>query len=219
MVTQTPLKGLVFDLDNTLIDRASALRAWLNAKLPNQPALINHAIIQDNLGYSPRPQWCDWLARHHPDSSEQLWEQLRTELGRYVPHTHAHLGALKQLSQRYTLAILSNGGSFNQRLKLQSSGLSAAFEPQHIFISEELGLAKPAPQAFLHVCEQLQCAPHELLFIGDHPIHDIQAPQALGFKTAWIALNRPWTERTFAPDLSVSNLAALLDLLNQEPTP
>jgi putative hydrolase of the HAD superfamily len=77
-------------------------------------------------------------------------------------------------------AILSNGPTDGQRAKLAMTGLAKVFD--HVFISEELGLAKPDPQAFLAVAQRLGVAPAECLMVGDSLEVDVAGALAAGMR-------------------------------------
>lgn len=218
------LEGIVFDLDNTLVDRQAAMKRWLERLIPvtlshaQRAQLMEEAIAQDALGYSERLPFCEQLVTSLHGCGvtvrgEELWERLRAELGSCVEPIPGLKELLLKLGQRYTLAILSNGSSANQRLKLQHSALLECFDPAHVVISSELGVQKPAPRAFEHMSALLQCSPARLLFIGDHPIADIQGAQAIGMKTAWMSLGRPWPLELKGPDYTLTTILELAHLL------
>jgi len=218
------LKGIVFDLDNTLIDRQAAMRRWLERLIPvtlslaQRAQLIEAALEQDALGYSERLPFCEQLATSLQAcgvalSGESLWQRLRAELGSCVAPILGLKELLQALDQRYTLAILSNGSSANQRLKLKHSALLECFDPSRIIISAELGIQKPSPEAFEHMSALLHSAPPSLLFVGDHPSADIQGAQRVGMKTAWMSLGRAWSPSLQPPDYTLSAIFELATLL------
>lgn len=223
MVAQE-IEGVVFDLDNTLVDRQAAMMRWLARLIPatldhaQRAQLIEDAIAQDALGYSERLPFCEQLATSLQGCGvtvrgEELWERLRAELGSCVEPIPGLKELVRALGQRYTLAILSNGSSANQRLKLQYSALLECFDPAYVVISSELGVQKPAPQAFEHMSALLGRAPTRLIFVGDHPIADVQGAQAVGMKTAWMSLGRPWPLELKRPDYTLTTILELANLL------
>jgi len=50
---------------------------------------------------------------------------------------------------------------------------------QHTFVSHEMGLVKPDPEAFLHVIEALGCAPDRVLFLDDNALN-VDGARAVG---------------------------------------
>lgn len=84
---------------------------------------------------------------------------------------------LKDLEDRYQIAILTDGRSVSQRLKLQSLGLSHL----PVYISEEHGADKPSPIRFELIMREMPAAHY--FYIGDNPKKDFVAPNSLGWTT------------------------------------
>ncbi|MBI1771836.1 MAG: HAD-IA family hydrolase [Burkholderiales bacterium] len=107
---------------------------------------------------------------------------------------------LERLSADYQLMIISNGSANMQRRKLQRAGLTDYFE--HIFISAEVGYAKPDPRLFLHVLNY--CRHASIVMIGDDYINDMQPAMAMQLKTIFI---NPDNETVaIMPDLELSSI-------------
>ena len=79
--------------------------------------------------------------------------------------------------------VVSNGLTVKQAEKLVRLGLDRAFSPSAIFISEDLGVAKPHPKIFTIACESLGIRPDETLYVGDHPVKDIDPAREAGLHT------------------------------------
>jgi putative hydrolase of the HAD superfamily len=95
-------------------------------------------------------------------------------------------GVLAGLGKNYRLAVISN---FDKRLRAILDGLGVAAHFEHLVISGEIGVEKPAPQIFGHALELMGVAPHEALHVGDHPVHDWQGAEAVGMRV--FRLERP----------------------------
>lgn len=84
---------------------------------------------------------------------------------------------LENLSGRFQLGIISNTNALHwDRLSARPS-FRRHFEP--VFVSHELGMAKPDPRLFEHVLHRLQCDPADILFLDDTPAN-VRAAAALG---------------------------------------
>ncbi|MGD1841417.1 MAG: HAD family hydrolase [Thermonemataceae bacterium] len=189
---QAQIEAIVFDLDNTLIDRDSAFKACTAAlwkayqSLPLSHNIWEEIIDKDHRGYTPRTIFYPWLQmRFFPLLSSLEIEQFyQTHLSTYLPPSEqALLSWLQALKEKYTLAILSNGGSQNQRAKLANSQLDQRFDPDQIFISGELSYRKPQLAIFTHVAELMGVQPSQLIMVGDHPTNDIKGAEAAGWLT------------------------------------
>ena len=86
------------------------------------------------------------------------------------------------------LAILSN---WDSRLHRVVAGLGWRGYLDHVFVSADLGVEKPAPAIFSHAATALGCAPGEILHVGDSIEHDIAGALAAGWHAAWLDHGKP----------------------------
>ncbi|MET9382841.1 HAD family hydrolase [Streptomyces sp. NPDC002928] len=94
------------------------------------------------------------------------------------------LPALDALTPAYRHGVLSNSSLHSQERKLRLFGIHDRFEV--ILCADELGLAKPAPEAFHAACEALGVRPDEAAYVGDRPDVDALAATAAGLTGIWI---------------------------------
>lgn len=83
-----------------------------------------------------------------------------------------------------------------------------------IVVSAEAGYRKPHPSLFRSAIDELDAAPHEAVFVGDSPWHDIAGAQAVGMvaiQTTQYA-SRPPIEGV-TPDATVGHLGELRDAI------
>jgi len=100
-------------------------------------------------------------------------------------------GALKDLSSRYKLCIVSDtivtpGGGLRQLL--DGHGLKQYF--QGFAFSDEVGHSKPHPDMFESAARQLGVEVTEMVHIGDRDHNDIKGAQALGMKAVLFTATR-----------------------------
>ncbi|QHS63449.1 HAD family hydrolase [Chitinophaga agri] len=177
---------LIFDLDNTLFDRNRAMRQAMQCWLRQHPEVshtLDEVMAQDAGGNTDRTAFCQWLMpAAAPDTLLRSIQQLI--IGSLRPDA-AIRQLLEQLQRRYQLVLASNGNGTIQRLKLAACGLTACF--QHIFISGEMGKAKPNPEFFREILKTLAISPAQACMIGDDLVNDILGAQACGLNTCWVA--------------------------------
>lgn len=107
------------------------------------------------------------------------------------------------------LAILSN---WDSRLHRVVAGLGWRDYLDHVFVSADLGVEKPAPAIFIHAATALGCAPSEILHVGDSIEHDVAGALAAGWRAAWLDHGRPVKLDPSVLRLqSLTELPALLD--------
>lgn len=210
----TGTRAVLFDLDNTLVERDAAFRAftqaWLGEVAPQHTAsqratLLDEACRRDAHGYTPREPLCAWLGEQCGRSGAELWAAMQARIASFIPPAPAAARLLTDLQARgLAVAIVTNGSGPNQRRKLHAAGLEGLVPDSRLLISAELGLAKPDRRLFEIALERCgHVAPPHALFVGDHPEHDIAPAHALGMRTAWLAHGRAWPLRKVAPDREV----------------
>lgn len=103
------------------------------------------------------------------------------------------LEAIIALRGRYRIFLLSNINHQSWEYALSQFG-KAGIAPEEcfdgIFLSYELGLAKPGAEVFKHVLEVTGSSPSETLFLDDSS-DNIRAAQELGIETCKVPMNSP----------------------------
>lgn len=114
------------------------------------------------------------------------------------------------------VGVITNGSPRMQRAKLRALGCDRWVPDDHVFISEELDLAKPDPRLFWHACEVVGVEPEDSLFIGDAYAVDVVGAHAAGMPVVWFnRRNNPVPEGPDAvrADWLVHSERELLDLV------
>ena len=176
------IRAVIFDLDNTLIDRDGALASWLRALIPPErlPALLR----LDASGYGERDPFFAQVAIASGLSDTLVCTRFQREFPEHMRLLPGAGDLLERLAPRYRLALATNGQAAMQRAKIRAVGIAAWF--QVIAISQEVGSAKPARAFFLHLLDALGCEPAAALMVGDHPANDIVGAAACGLRTCWL---------------------------------
>ena len=182
--------NLIFDLDNTLIDRNTAYFKWLHALLEAKklcPLSWQKIKEKDNQGYLDRALFYTWLIDFCDISFtvNDLIEKCANELCLFIQPDAKLLEMLLRWSQKHQLYIATNGGVLNQRNKIIASGISKIIPKQCIFISEEMGCRKPMQLFFERVQKHINNT-EKIMMIGDDCTTDIKGAQQLQWKTVWI---------------------------------
>ena len=141
--------------------------------------------------------------RAHRDRARECVSE--AELAAYVEPEPGVPAVVARLAADRRVAIVSNGGAA-QRDKLERAGL-ADLVPT-MFISGELGVAKPAPAMLECALAWSELAPAECLFVGDDPMTDLVPAAALGMGTAWRTRDH-WPQGVAAPQFTIESLDEL----------
>ena len=201
------IRAVLFDLDNTLTHRDQSILAYSqhlantyqqqlqqveisqiqsiirridNGGYPKKE-LLTHPSIAASVAYALQ-QELNWNSLPDFEELTQFWFQQFGLSAVAMPGANSLLAELKQ--QGYKLAVVSNGGHATRLTILQGLGFSHYFD--EIISSELVGISKPNPEIFLHTSRQLDVAPQNCLFIGDHPVNDIQGATLAGMKALWL---------------------------------
>jgi putative hydrolase of the HAD superfamily len=194
---------LFLSLDNTLLDRSGAFRAWAMGFLAE-------------IGVSDSD--VDWLDMVDADGLTSTWDLADAIRARYRLRRRPidlveeiREGLLVQLRLdplvAFTLRIatdagwlpvvVTNGDTAVQTEKLVRTGLVdkvAAY-----VISEDVGVRKPNPRIFSIAADKVGQRLSGAWLIGDSPEVDIGGANALGIPSAWVRRGRRWSDDRFAP--------------------
>ena len=98
----------------------------------------------------------------------------------------ARVAAVERVAAHYRVGLLSNFDDTRcGREVFDDTGVAHLFEA--VIISAEIGLRKPNPQIYRRMLEMLRLDASAVLFVGDTPREDVDGPQRVGMRTAWIS--------------------------------
>ena len=233
-----PVKALSFDLDDTLYDNEPIIQRaeaqlltflqqfpecqhtdssfWRKAK--NIAVLNNPQLTQD------MSQWrqaslevglreCGLRGAALTRLAEQaFYEFYRARSDFNVSETVQQ--TLKILAQQLPLVAITNGN-----VDVDSIGLSGVF--QQVFHARADQPMKPSPIMFERCASALKLPPQQILHVGDNLEKDVWGALQVGFKTAWLAVNRDMDLRqepaALLPDVQLQDISELLELVSDYP--
>lgn len=190
------IKAVVFDLDGTLLNRDASVQVFIQKQYKRLNKWLNHVPIEkyitrfielDNRGYV----WKDKVYRNLVDEFDitgLTWEELLQDyISQFqdscVPFSNLISTLEKLKDYNIVLGLITNGKGQFQLDNIKALGIEKYFET--ILISEWEGMKKPEPQIFQKALKNLNVLPSESIYVGDHPINDVQASQNLGMKGIW----------------------------------
>lgn len=194
----TEIKGILFDLDNTLIDRQAAadakIRSLVRSLLPQleegsaeQENAVQRLLNWDEFGSIDKHHTFGMFVREYglaDDTTEQLCRDWQETFGDYTVPFEKSRAVVENLRQRYRVGIVTNGSPLMQHRKMELSGLEDLFDV--VIISGEFGAHKPEISIFLEGARQLGLAPQQIAFIGDTYGTDIIGAYRAGMHPVWI---------------------------------
>ena len=190
------IKAAIFDLDGTLLDRDESVKKFINKQYDRLYKLVGHIpkekfvgrfIELDNRGYV----WKDKVYQQLVDEfeiTETTWQELLEDYmsefqNNCVPFPNL-IEMLEEIKGRnLRLGMVTNGRGKFQMDNIQALGIEKYFDT--ILVSEWEGLRKPDSQIFNRALERLNVSPNESIFIGDHPVNDVEAAKNAGMFGVW----------------------------------
>lgn len=121
-------------------------------------------------------------------------------------------------SKKLKLGIISDGITLKQIEKVIRLGLLDYFDKSAMFFVDELGIRKPQPLLFTRVCEILEIAPQEIMYVGDHPTHDIDPANEAGLITIFYQRGGKYAfeEGLTQPHATIRDMMQLVSLLREK---
>lgn len=215
-------KAVLFDFDETLQDRTLAFEGYMDAfldeYLPNISQKEREAHKQDmritgNGGYVNRVEWCTnlvkmWGWENAPDATV-LANHYDYNFGDFNVIFENSIPLLKELKARgHLTGVITNGPSVLQNHKMDTSGLRPYCDI--VVVSGDEGVHKPDPRLFEITAERLGVKPQECVYVGDHPVNDIQGALSAGMGA--IRMNFGWfKDKDLRPDVPV--ITDIIDVL------
>ena len=219
------LNAVLFDLDETLLDRTTSLVVFLTDQ---------YARFGGELGCGSFPVWRDRFlaldARGHVhksivypsllrefDGNLSLADELLADYFAGCPSFavpfEGMVDTLRDLRSRgLRLGIITNGETQFQSRHVGVLGLEQLVDV--VLVSQSEGLRKPDAALFHRAAERLNVQPPECLFVGDNPVADILGAHAAGLKTAWFRCGLGWPEHLPpSPGPTIDKLSEVLAVI------
>lgn len=184
------VRGVLFDLDGTLHDRAATLRGWLEGHVRRHGLPEGYAerfTELDDFGYRPKREVLPQLVRefglaNNPEVLLSDFSEHSLTAPAVMPHAHEVLWELRARGLR--LGIVTNGWEEAQTRCLEGCGLTGGVDD--VVISKAVGLSKPDPAIYRLALAQLGVTAAQTWFVGDSPRNDVWGPGQVGLRTAYL---------------------------------
>ncbi|MBD1855060.1 MULTISPECIES: HAD family hydrolase [Leptolyngbya] len=218
------VKSILFDLDDTLLDRNTSVQQFIAAQYDRLSRSFNHVSKADYVGRFIE------LDCHGRVWKDQVYQALVVEFGIETIRWQALLEdyetqfqwhcipfpflteTLHQLKlQGYLLGIVTNGLGHVQNRSIDGLEIRDYFDT--ILISEVEQVRKPEPEIFSRALARLGATAQNSVFVGDHPKADIEGAKGVGMKTIW-KQDFYWLETPTA-DATIDHLNEIPAILQQ----
>lgn len=184
-----------FDLDNTLIDRDGAFLAWAEWWGEREglgAEGVEWLLAHDAGGFRARAELFAGVKELFGLSAEvsAMVDAYDREHPRFTWVEEPVLAGLASLrTAGWRVAVVTNGGSVQQSLKLEHTGIGAVVD--YCCISETVGVRKPDARIFKIAATQAGATLAGGWMVGDHPAYDIAGGINAGLSTVQIGDHHP----------------------------
>lgn len=207
---------VLFDLDNTLVDRRGTLGGWA-AEFVSRHGLGDEArtYVLGMVSERTYPSTFDTIRTRFrlTAPTEELWRAYCADIAAMVSCSDEVLHGLDELrAAGWRVGVATNGAADIQWAKLRATGIADYVDGA--FVSEEAGARKPDVRHFALAAERCGAALEDGgWMVGDNPVNDVGGGHSAGLRTIWVANGRSWAAHAPAPEHTVSDARSAIDLL------
>jgi FMN phosphatase YigB (HAD superfamily) len=164
------------------------------------------SLVLTDLGVSLAQSERDVLVQAVATSGMEVSPPLVDGLAALLPH----------LARRYRLGLICDTGlspGWMLREWMEAQGVIGCFS--HLTFSDELGVSKPHPEAFLTTLAQLRVSPEMAVHIGDCPRTDVAGAKGVGMRAVRFTGVYDWGNGAVRADAEIASYSELEPLLSE----
>ncbi len=222
------IKGVIFDLDNTLVDFMhvkrqavdAAAEAMIDAGLKaSKEATIKRIFnMYDREGIEDQHVFDKMLIEEYGQIDYRILAAgiigyRRAKEGHMVLYPHARHTLTELIKMGVKLAIVSDAPRMSAWLRLVSLGLEPYFDA--VVALDDTGKKKPDPAPFRLALGRLKIEPAEALMIGDWAERDMVGAKALGMKTVFARYGDDFDTKDPGADYEVTDISELIAIIKR----
>lgn len=219
-------KAMLFDLDDTLIDRDKAVdnmflnifeKCYEDVKHTTKSEMLQRFKEYDKRSYgnSDKTKVLESLFNEFPPKYRLPSHDIQDFWNNHFPQcfsvNQSTINILNTIKEQVEVAIITNGSTQRQKAKIINTNLNSCFDT--IIISEEVGLSKPDKRIFELALNRLNVRPESALFVGDNLELDIGGSQSANIKGIWFNPHSIKNDTEITPFAEINSLERLLSYL------
>ncbi|CAJ37661.1 HAD family hydrolase [Methanocella arvoryzae] len=204
------IKGLIFDLDGTIIDNYDRYLEHMLTCVGNDLGFcftLGHA---KDLWYSIGAESRDQVIHSWGLDPDRFWTAFNRHesLEKKIENTYLYKDALFLASLKIPKGIVTHTSLEHTTRLLEHVGMREHFDPI-IACTEETGF-KPSPLPLIYCLMEMQIKPEEAVYVGD-TWSDMMAARNAGIKSVYVnRFNRPID---FVPDYEIDSLEKIAGIV------
>jgi putative hydrolase of the HAD superfamily len=205
----------LFDLDNTLLDRAAAFAAWAqqfiaeNDLPPNAWTVVE---LADADGSKPRELFFDEIREvlDVTTDTKDLLTRYNVDYPACFTLDVETVDAVRRLRQNGWMVGVVTNGPPSQWAKFEATNIVDEFDA--ICISAIVGAWKP-DAAIFEEAARICGLPLAGWMVGDSASSDIEGGRRVGLQTIWMARGRSWDPSEVAPDAIAGSIPEAVEII------
>lgn len=223
------IKGIIFDLDNTLVDFMAMKRQSVEAAIN---AMIDAGL---NLTREEIQQRIDAIYQEKGIEFQNVFDQLlydefqkvdykilsagvvayrRAREAALVPYPHVYKTLMELVKMGLKIGVVSDAPAREAWLRLTYLNFHHIFD--HVVTFEDTGIRKPDPAPFKKILELLRIEPHEALMVGDWAERDVVGAAKVGMKTVFARYGDTFGTVESNADYEVDDISELIEIIRNE---
>lgn len=221
------IRGVLFDLDNTLLDFMhmkrvcieAAVSAMIDAGMPVPRDQAFQAIydLYDRVGIEHQEIFQLFLTQrfgdvHYKWLAAAIVAYRRARGGVMVTYPHVRPTLVDLMRRGLKLAVISDAPRLGAWLRLCQLDLHHAFDPVVTF--DDTGHRKPSPMPFERALDLMALKPSEVIMIGDWPERDMVGAKRLGIRTVFARYGDVKGVTKSGADFEIDDIGQLIQVLD-----
>jgi putative hydrolase of the HAD superfamily len=217
------IKAVIFDLDETLLNRDKAIEQMFLIILDKCYEDVKHSANNEMLkkfkeydkesyGHNDKTKVFELFFDEFPPKYRLPRNGIQDFWNNNFPHCFTinqnTINIINKIKMQVKVAIITNGSTQRQKAKIMNTNLNSCFET--IIISEEVGFSKPDNRIFELALNKLNVKPEDALFVGDDIEKDIGGCQNANINGIWFNPHNNKNDTDIKPYAEVNSLEELL---------
>jgi HAD superfamily hydrolase (TIGR02253 family) len=223
------IKGVIFDIDNTLTDFMkmkrmavdAAVEGMMDAGLPGTKEKLIEEVFEVywKEGIEDQKIFDKILKAKlgHIDYkilASGILAYRRSKNGTMTLYPRVHNTLIQLMKMGIKRTVISDAPKMEVWLRIVSLGLHLYFD--EIITSEDFGVKKPDPKPFRKALEVLGTKPEETLMVGDWPDRDVKGAKAAGIRAVWAKYGDTFNTKESGAEFEISDIYDVVGIIQKE---
>lgn len=219
------IQCILFDLDNTIIDRPKSIRKYSTVFRESFSSFLggidNERLFQliheaDAGGYKGKEQMVAELLTVIHWQEVPTAEQLLSHWYEHYPLCSEPMDGLFEVLETLDrsampMGMITNGKTTTQNQKIDILGIRRYM--RCVTVSQTVGVSKPDRRIFELTLGEMGTDASGSWYVGDHPSNDILGASAAGLTAVWFRGSHDWPAGVEEPEYQIDRFGQLLGLI------